>query len=177
MSGKCYASNETCSDCGRTILVDSDTQNEVGGSHVCGGGGRREPLSIGDWVKLILFILIVGLISFSIYISIGEHRDQQRRMQGVMRRLITSRPEFLKTYVMRKEDDIETLMKYRENGFDESYLSYQWTKIEDADKVIEDFRNDAKKKMREGYLKPGHTYYEDYKEVFGKEDWWPDKYK
>lgn len=167
MSGKSYAGRDTCPYCGGTILIDCDTQN---GSHVC---GSSEPLTIKGWVKLILLILVIGLILFSLCVFIGEHRDKQHRK----REAVIAHPGYLKMSISHKKDAMETIKKYREWGFNESSFSYEISRIEDADKVIEYYRKKTQEKVRNGYLKLGHMYYGDYKEVFGDEEWWPEKYK
>jgi len=62
MSGKCYASKETCPNCGTTMLIDSDTQSEVGMPHSC---GKSPPLTLWDWVKIVITLLVIGLIVFN----------------------------------------------------------------------------------------------------------------
>lgn len=79
-------------------------------------------------------------------------------------------PYALKFFVDMKKDALNKIEKNRKLGIT---TSFEELNIDSTEGMIEFYRKTIREKIEKGYLKPGERYWDDYKAIFEKEDWWP----
>lgn len=118
-----------------------------------------------------IFSYLVGLglaggIAFCGFYAIRGCDKEARKNEEVK---ITT-PDEIRQYIRDKEKFSVNLKVDKEFLLDEEYNR---KKVEEYDKIIQKYGEEIRTRIEKGDLTPQHAFYEDYKDIYGNDAWWP----
>jgi hypothetical protein len=110
-------------------------------------------------------IVLASAVVYGVISGIKGCNDEARMKRE---RIIPSPVEVQQYFSLRERalEDIEMSKKHHWK------TEYTEGLIKEYDNQIQKSREEIKDKIEKGYLTPENHYYEDYKKIFGNEEWW-----